>query len=47
MLGARLRGEQLRALLGLIVLAVGVRVAWSLFAAPDDPFSLGSGGGHR
>ncbi|MGE0746978.1 MAG: sulfite exporter TauE/SafE family protein [Rhodospirillales bacterium] len=44
--GTRLRGEQLRALLGLIVLGVGLRMAWSLFATPDDLFTLG-GGGHR
>jgi len=45
--GTRLRGEQLRALLGLIVLGVGLRMAWSLFATPDDLFTLGGGGGHR
>jgi len=44
--GTRLRGEQLRVLLGLIVLAVGLRVAWSLLATPDDLYTLG-GGGHR
>ncbi len=42
-LGSRLRGEETRIVLGLIVLAVGVRVAWSLVATPDDLFSLGSG----
>ena len=41
MLGAKLRGEQLRILLGLIVLAVCARVAYSLVATPDDLFSLG------
>jgi len=38
-LGRHLRGEQLRALLGLIVLAVAIRFAWSLLVAPRDPFS--------
>ncbi|MCB1516212.1 MAG: sulfite exporter TauE/SafE family protein [Hyphomicrobiaceae bacterium] len=38
--GQRLRGEQLRALLGLIVLAVALRFAYSLIVAPNDPFSL-------
>ncbi len=37
--GRHLRGEQLRALLGLIVLAVAMRFAWSLLVAPLDPFS--------
>lgn len=42
-LGSRLRGEETRAALGLIVLAVGLRVAWDLVATPDDLFSLGAG----
>lgn len=46
MIGARLRSEQLRGLLGLVVLAVGLRVAWDLVAVPDSLFSLGIGGGH-
>ncbi len=37
--GRHLRGDQLRALLGLIVLAVALRFAWSLLVAPLDPFS--------
>lgn len=44
--GARLRGEQLRALLGLIVLAVGARVGWTLFATPGELFTFAAGGGH-
>ena len=45
--GARLRGEQLRVLLGLIVLVVCARVAYSLVVTPDDVFSLGGlGAGH-
>jgi uncharacterized membrane protein YfcA len=39
--GAKLHGEQLRLLLGGIVLAVCSRVAWTLVATPDDVFSLG------
>ncbi len=38
-LGRHLRGEQLRALLGLIVLAVAVRFAWLLLVPPLDPYS--------
>ncbi|MCB9993073.1 MAG: sulfite exporter TauE/SafE family protein [Hyphomicrobiaceae bacterium] len=38
--GQKLRGEQLRALLGLIVLAVALRFAYSLVVAPNDPFTL-------
>ena len=37
----KLRGEQLRILLGLIVLAVCARVAYGLVVTPDDLFSLG------
>jgi uncharacterized membrane protein YfcA len=37
--GQRLRGEQLRALLALLVLAVGVRLAYELVVTPDNPFS--------
>ncbi len=37
--GQHLRGDQLRALLGLIVLAVALRFAYSLLVAPLDPFS--------
>jgi uncharacterized membrane protein YfcA len=39
--GARLRGEQVRALLGLLVLAVGVRVGYDLVVAPPDLYTLG------
>jgi uncharacterized membrane protein YfcA len=39
--GSRLRGEQLRALLGLIVLGVGAKVAWTLIATPSELFSIG------
>ena len=45
--GKYLRGEQLRALLALLVLAVALRFGASLVLAPSDPFStavLGAGG---
>lgn len=42
--GQKLRGEQLRALLGLLVLAVGVRLAIELIVTPDDFYSLVIGG---
>ena len=45
--GAKLRGEQLRVLLGLMVLAVAIRVAWGLVATPAELYSLGLLGGHR
>ena len=38
--GARLRGEQLRLLLALIVLTVGAGLAWQLVARPADFYSL-------
>jgi uncharacterized protein len=38
--GQRLRGEQLRALLALLVLAVGMRLAFGLFSTPDSLFVL-------
>ena len=42
--GARLRGEQLRFLLAVVVLAVALRLAWGLVAHPRDIYStmLGS-----
>jgi uncharacterized protein len=45
--GQRLRGEQLRALLALLVLAVALRLAFDLFVQPANVYSLsGLGGGH-
>jgi uncharacterized membrane protein YfcA len=38
--GQRLRGEQLRALLGLLVLAVGLRLAVALVIKPADIYSI-------
>ena len=45
--GEKLRGEEVRVALGLIVLAVCARVAWTLVATPEDVFSLGQAGEHR
>ncbi len=47
--GHKLKGEQLRALLGLLVLAICLRLAYDLVITPDDLFSvLGASdvGGH-
>jgi len=40
--GQKLRGEQLRALLALLVLAVAVRLALDLFVPPASVYSLSS-----
>ena len=45
--GQKLRGEQLRALLALLVLAVGARLAVDLVIAPDDIYSIVSEGVYR
>ncbi len=45
--GQKLRGEQLRALLALLVLAVGARLAVDLVAAPADVYSVVSEGVYR
>ena len=44
--GQFLRGEQLRGLLALIVLAVVAKLVFDLVATPDDLFSLGAPGSH-
>ena len=47
--GHKLKGEQLRALLGLLVLGVCLRLGYDLVATPDDLFSVVNvteGGGH-
>jgi len=45
-IGALLRGEQLRLLLALMVLAVCAKLAYDLAIEPVDPFSIGSMTGH-
>ena len=41
--GAKLRGEQLRLLLALLVLTVGAGLLWQLIATPADVYSLSEG----
>jgi uncharacterized membrane protein YfcA len=41
--GAKLRGEQLRGLLAVMVLAVCAKLFFDLLATPDDIYSLGVG----
>ena len=38
--GGRLAGEQIRALLGLLVLSVSARIAWSLIVTPDELYAI-------
>jgi uncharacterized protein len=40
MVGQKLRGEQLRAMLGLLIVLVAGRLAFSLFVTPSEIFSL-------
>ncbi|WP_332770105.1 sulfite exporter TauE/SafE family protein [Phenylobacterium sp.] len=42
---SRFRAEELRALLAIIVLAVGLRMGLGLFFTPDEPFVLMAGNG--
>ncbi|MGE4220442.1 MAG: sulfite exporter TauE/SafE family protein [Alphaproteobacteria bacterium] len=44
--GARLRGEQLRGLLAMMVLGVCGKLAYDLLATPKDLFAIGTEGGH-
>jgi len=44
--GTKLRGEQLRVLLALMVLGVCVKMGFDLIAVPTDLFALGAAGGH-
>jgi uncharacterized membrane protein YfcA len=47
MAGVKLNGEQLRALLALLVIAVAIRLAVTLIWRPSELFSLGTlVGGH-
>jgi uncharacterized membrane protein YfcA len=41
--GAKLRGEQLRLLLAILVLTVGAGLLWQLIATPADVYSLSEG----
>jgi uncharacterized membrane protein YfcA len=43
--GLRIRGEHLRLLLGLLILAVGVRFAIEIAIRPDDLYTVRDAGG--
>jgi len=43
--GQRIRGEHLRLLLGLLILAVGVRFAIEIALRPDDLYIIREAGG--
>ena len=45
-IGAKLKGEQLRGLLALMVLAVCIKLGFDLVITPTDLFSISVGGGH-
>jgi len=45
-LGAKLRGEQLRILLALMVLAVCSKIVYDLVATPDELFIMVTGAAH-
>jgi len=40
---SRFRAEELRALLGLLVFLVGLRMGFGLFVTPEEPFVLMTG----
>lgn len=44
--GTRLRGEQLRIMLALLVLVVCGKLLFDLVVTPEDLYSIGAGGGH-
>jgi len=39
-LGYKLKAEQFRAFLAILVLGVGIKMAWDLFTTPDDMFTV-------
>lgn len=45
-IGMRLRAEQLRGLMALMVLGVAIKLFWDLVSTPEDPFSVGERGAH-
>jgi uncharacterized protein len=45
-MGQRLRAEQLRGLMALMVLGVALKLFWDLVSTPADPFSVGERGMH-
>ncbi len=46
MVGVNLKGEQLRALLAALVVAVGIKMGFDLVVTPADLYSISSGGSH-
>ena len=40
-MGSKLRGEETRALLGLLVLSVAAMLLWQLVRTPESPFVIG------
>lgn len=44
---SKLQGEQLRALLAILLLLIGVRLGWDLFTLPPDIFSLSYAAPHQ
>jgi uncharacterized membrane protein YfcA len=46
MIGAKLKAEQLRILLALMVLLVCAKLAFDLIVEPSELFNLGVAGGH-
>jgi uncharacterized membrane protein YfcA len=45
-LGQKLRGEQLRGLMALLVLGVAIKLGFDLVIAPADLYAVGGGGRH-
>jgi uncharacterized membrane protein YfcA len=45
-IGTKMKGEQLRSLLALMVLVVCAKLAFDLIVTPDDLYSLGAAAGH-
>ncbi|HSF95768.1 MAG TPA: sulfite exporter TauE/SafE family protein [Thermohalobaculum sp.] len=45
-LGPKLKAEQLRVLLALLVLLVCAKLGWDLVRTPSELFTIGGGGGH-
>jgi hypothetical protein len=39
-MGSKLRGEETRALLGLLVLSVAIGLAWNLLQTPSRAFAI-------
>ncbi len=44
--GVKMKGEQLRALLAIMVMAVSAKIAFDLIVTPDDLFTISTGSSH-